>query len=122
MLSERRCPPDVVEGAWSGFVALLELQLLICDGLEETADRLPDNIDAWLCEQLAIALETSLPLVHRIEEEIILPILARPTFQVSVTRQTVQRLRREHRLDEGYALEICALLRELAERGVMPNP
>ena len=51
-------------------------QLLLCDRLEEIADSLPDGINRQKCMYAARALGPMIKGVHRLEEDVVFPLIA----------------------------------------------
>lgn len=84
--------------------ACYEDLLCVCDELEAIADGLPGNVSNALCSRVAGDVITVLNQTHRIESQVLLPIL--DTSPRPEVRHLASRLRQEHDFDGQAAMEI----------------
>lgn len=85
-------------------------QLALCDQLEEIADTLPDNVDRQACMHTARALLPVVNRAHRMEEDILFPLVEKSRAAVTDTAATLERLRIEHAGDECFVEELVDVL------------
>ncbi len=85
-------------------------QLELCRTLEAIADSLPAKVDRQRCILAARALWPQVRGVHSFEENIVFPKLERILANADGISHTLERLRRQHRQDEGDAEELSDLL------------
>lgn len=78
--------------------------LATCDALESLADALPGPVSADQCQKLADDAITLVAETHRLEEQVLLPLLATSTRRELY--KVAERLRQEHAFDSQAALEI----------------
>jgi hemerythrin-like domain-containing protein len=88
-------------------------QLLLCDRLEEIADSLPDGINRQKCMYAARALGPMIKGVHRLEEDVVFPLIAAQQGADDKIETTLNRLRFEHCEDECFAEELTEALNAL---------
>lgn len=84
----------------------------LCDRLEAIADALPRRIDTAGCREVADRLASTLSEVHRLEDEILFPVIAaaRPGDD---GKRLIERLRDEHRHDGEVAALVARTVRQL---------
>jgi hemerythrin-like domain-containing protein len=88
-------------------------QLLLCDRLEEIADSLPDSVNRQKCIYAARALGPMIRGVHRFEEDVVFPMIAKRLADLEDIETTLTRLRFEHCEDECFAEELTEALHAL---------
>lgn len=88
-------------------------QLLLCDRLEEIADSLPDSVNRQKCIYAARALGPMIRGVHRFEEDVVFPMIAKRLEGNETITATLDRLRFEHCEDECFSEELTEALHEL---------
>ena len=95
-------------------------QLELCLMLEAIADSLPGKVDRQRCILAARALWPQVRGVHSFEENIVFPKLERILANADGISHTLEKLRRQHRQDEGEAEELTDLLFRLGagDKGV----
>lgn len=95
-------------------------QLELCRALEAIADSLPGKVDRQRCILAARALWPQVRGVHSFEENIVFPRLERILANADGISHTLERLRHQHRQDEGEAEELTDLLFRLGagDKGV----
>ncbi len=76
----------------------------VCDDLEAIADGLPGNVSHSICTRVAGEVISVLSQTHRIESEVLLPILERSSR--AEIRHLATRLRQEHDFDGQAAMEV----------------
>lgn len=94
----------------SQFKSAQDEQLALCDQLEEIADSLPDNVDRQICIHTARALLPVISRAHRMEEDILFPLVEKTETAVTDTNATLERLRIEHAGDECFVEELVDVL------------
>jgi hemerythrin-like domain-containing protein len=85
-------------------------QLALCDKLEEIADSLPVSVDRQSCIHTARALGSVIDRAHRMEEEMLFPLLRDAGPVVLDPGAMLERLKIEHAGDEYYAEELVEVL------------
>ena len=90
-----------------------DLHLSLCDLLEEIADGLPDQVHAAKCQSAIEQLSERVFRHHQFEENLFFPLLRTRAVDDSYLQASLDRLEREHRVDEGYADEVLELLHQL---------
>lgn len=83
------------------------IQLQLCEELEEIADTLPSVSNT---QKILIICRDILPIVkkaHQFEEKTLFPVLAPTKAEDNVLSRNLERLRYEHWEDESFAEEIC---------------
>ncbi|WP_394688678.1 hemerythrin domain-containing protein [Hoeflea sp.] len=96
-------------------------QLLLCDRLEEIADSLPDSVNRQKCIYAARALGPMIRGVHRFEEDVVFPMIAKRLADHEDIETTLTRLRFEHCEDECFAEELTEALHALGAGGAEIN-
>lgn len=104
------CPTGAVSLEW--LERAYEVQLAICDTLEEIADSLPANVDPRKCLDVARVLLPLVMDVHRYEEDTLFPTVTAPDGEETLTA-SLTRLRFEHVEDECFAEELTDTLNRL---------
>jgi len=104
-----------LEGAMPTFCQLLKEHLLTCRRLEAIADSLPNNINVRTCIAIAEHLPPRLATIHKIEDEVIHPLL-RTTTAGTPFGYDLDRLQDEHQIDQDYAEEVSEMLMLLASK------
>jgi hemerythrin-like domain-containing protein len=84
----------------------LDIQMELCDKLEELADSLPDEVDTQNCLHLARSIYPILQQAHTFEENRLFPHLLSIDASDNVMSATLERLRFEHWEDESFAEEL----------------
>ncbi|QRM55774.1 hemerythrin domain-containing protein [Sinorhizobium sp. BG8] len=103
-------PENAVSLAWLDEAHAEQLRL--CQALEEIADSLPSNVNRQKCIYAAKVLGPLVYGVHRYEEMVLFPMLARSVTRRASLSATISRLKFEHFEDECFAEELTdALLR-----------
>ena len=92
------------------FMRARDEQLALCKTLEEIADSLPDSVDRQACIQTAKAIGPLIDRAHRMEEDLLFPVLEEKVSVVFDLRATLERLRIEHTGDEFFAEELVEVL------------
>lgn len=100
----------------------LKDQMVLCDALESLADRLPDNVAHGECLHLRRAIPPILTAVHRLEEEIILPFIAKYGRMPLGLPEILDQIHYEQIEEECYAEELCDALRAFGTGLVKPSP
>ena len=96
-------------------------KLDMCAALEDIADSLPANVDAFKCLSVANALAPLMREIHHFEESVIFPIFeARRTGDAHAL--SAQRLRAEHVEDQAYAEELTEALMAIGHGAQVSNP
>ncbi len=85
-------------------------QLALCDILEEIADSLPYNIDERACINAAQMIIPLIKRSHKMEVEILFPLLEDSDNCLANLSATIKRIRSEHIRDEFSAEEIAEIL------------
>ncbi len=83
----------------------IQLQLTICDQLEQIADTLPHNLDNQACLNIARSVYTTIKNAHKFEEDKLFPFLLENTPS-NQTCESLERLCSEHWEDEIYAYDV----------------
>lgn len=84
-----------------------------CDLLEDIADGLPNHVPKDRCLLLAGSIVQQLQTTHRLENQVLMPLLAASDH--AGLRQAAERLRQEHIVDEHAAMEIEETLNDLVQ-------
>lgn len=84
----------------------LNMQLELCDKLENLADALPNEVDTQVCLVLARNILPILHQAHQFEETTLFPELLEQHKQNEHLVATLERLKYEHWEDESYAEEL----------------
>jgi len=87
-------------------ISNLNVQLELCDKLENLADNLPFDVDSQNCLTLARSLLPTLRLAHEFEETVLFPELLIRFANNEQLEFTIERLRFEHWEDESFAEEL----------------
>ena len=103
------------------FTQLVQAKLTMCKQLEDIADNLPHSVNRWACERISDRLFGLLKLCDDISKAVIFPLLLRRQAESLFTPSTVKRLAEERAMDQGYAWEVCDLLRRLARGEPVEN-
>lgn len=90
--------------------------------LEDVADGLPHDVDRAKLAKALAALRDDLPLLHRDENEGLLPLLALRCEPDEALKRIIERMRREHGIDSGFADEIVEALEPVAAGAPAENP
>ncbi len=94
----------------------------ICDVLEAIADGLPDDVDCRLAINALDSLRFELPLHHIDEEEGLFPLLEKRAQPKDNIADVLNRLAKEHAVDESFAEELDDSLEVLSQGGKVDNP
>lgn len=97
-------------------------QAVLCDALENAADRLPDKVVLGECLHLRRAIPPILTAVHRMEEEIILPFMKENRRMLPGLPEILDQVRYEQIEEECYAEELCDALRAYGTGLGKPSP
>lgn len=84
--------------------------LVLCDTLENIADSLPDRVDRQLCFHTSIMLGPLIERAHRMEEEILFPVLEHQDTGLVDLSSTIERLKMEHVGDKYTAEDLSEML------------
>lgn len=103
----------------AGFSASHVRILAACDELEEFADALPNRLDAVRCRRLAAALLPLLTECHRLEEQCVQYVRR---DRMPALKESIRRLRAEHRRDRYFAEDIVETLRHIPDAEPIRNP
>ena len=90
--------------------------------LERIADSLPGNVDRALVNEVLFVLTRDLPLLHRDENEGLIPLLQNRCEPGEPLFTMLERMIREHGADQGFADETIEALQPLASGGSPQNP
>lgn len=104
--------PEAKSDIHARFARALESLSIICDELEDVADKLPDSVDTQSCLRTAQRLLAIVTNSHRLEEDLVFPLLMTQTSKINHLTSTLERLRYEHWGDEEFAIDIHHALRE----------
>ncbi len=88
------------------YVRHISAQFFLCKRLEDLADTLPEDVDIRECLLISRSVVPLLSRAHRFEEENIFPELILAYAEDDAVPLLIDRLRREHREDEGHAREL----------------
>src|SRR6218665_322599 len=106
-----RPPEDSLARIESNHHALLAL----CDLLEGVADTLPHQIDRQECLVLSRSLTAMVRRMEDFEETSLFPVLLHWQSLNGEVRNTIERLKIEHQVDQCYAEEVEEMLRSYGE-------
>ena len=109
LLSDR--PADAVSLDW--LKKAHDVQLALCEALEEIADSLPANADRQTCANAARSLLPLMNEIHRYEEETLFPMLESRSIGDRELADAILRLKGEHVEDACYAEELTDTLTRL---------
>lgn len=85
-------------------------QLALCEQLENIADSLPNQVDDRTCINTAKMIIPLINRAHKMEQEILFPLLEDNQKCLANLSATLERIKREHMKDEFLAEEISELL------------
>jgi hypothetical protein len=97
-------------------------QAVLCDALESVADRLPDKVAQGECLHLRRAIPPILTTVHRLEEDIIFPLMTERWRMPPGLPEILDQIRYEQIEEECYAEELCDALRAYGRGLGKPSP
>lgn len=109
---DKTCP--AIENPLTTYTRLLHEQIELASELERIADALPDNFDQYRCRELADHIPAVFNVTLSVAHEFLHPVLLRRCDGHPFSKATVERLRSERLMDQGYAMEINGLLVMLA--------
>lgn len=119
------CLESVMTGADAALDRLehaLRDQAILCDALESVADRLPDKVAQGECLHLRRAIPPILKAVHRLEEQIIRPLMTESWRMPPGLPGILEQVRYEQIEEECYAEELCDALRAYGTGRDKPSP
>ena len=88
--------------------------MALCDMLETIADEIPDNLNPSTFVMAARSLRHELPRLHRHEEQLLFPMLAKRAWPEDNIDEILDGFRQENAMDEGYAEEVLTVLDRLS--------
>jgi hemerythrin-like domain-containing protein len=88
--------------------------MVLCDMLETIADEISDNMKPSTVVMAARSLRHELPRLHRHEEQLLFPLLAKRALPEDDIEEILDGFRQENAMDEGYAEEVLTILDRLA--------
>ncbi len=103
-------------------VRVYELQIALCDMLEQIADCLPAKHDRSMCARLSGIMVPLLNNIHRFEEAAIYPAVMAGGQQTPTFATTIDCFRKEHSEDEFRAEELAETLLDLSREAKPANP
>jgi hypothetical protein len=109
---DKICP--AVENPLTTYTRLLHKQIELASELERIADALPDNFDQYRCRELADHIPAVFNVTLTVAHDFLHPVLLHRCDGHPFSKTTVERLRSERLMDQGYAMEINGLLLILA--------
>lgn len=101
---------------------VFELQMNLCNILEDVADSLPDRINHGQCQKIAETIVPFIRSIHRYEEEYLYPAAARNSIASPAFAATLELFRTEHCEDEYHAEELSEMLKDICMSGTASNP
>jgi hypothetical protein len=109
---DKACP--AIENPLTTYTRLLHEQIELASELEKIADALPDSFDQHRCCELADRIPAVFNVTVSVSQEFLHPVLLARCDGQSFSEATVERLRSERLMDQGYAMEVNGLLLMLA--------
>jgi hemerythrin-like domain-containing protein len=109
-------------GTRAALSGVFELQMRLCDILEDVADSLPDRINHGKCQKIAEFIVPLIRRIHRYEEDQLFPAAARNSLSAPAFTATLELFKTEHCEDEYHAEELSEMLRDICMSGTASNP
>lgn len=108
-------------GPFAVLAAEHQLQLELCDCLEQLADSLPDRLDRVTVAPLCLLISRDVTDHFAWEEQILFPAMRRRAMAAASVLPMLHQLESEHARDEDQAHEIAEALAGLAGKGTSGN-
>ncbi len=106
----RSVEPEYVQPILREFEQICSQQLMLCEALEDVADRLGATPDAQCCMQIARAIGPLMRRVHQFEEQRLFPLMRSIADNDHDLSEQINQLKFEHCEDECFADEVYEVL------------